>query len=109
MNLKQEQDQEPTGSSRVPVEPPETDARPLAPAEKCRLATLMLKLGDDGDEWPQFLHEQQERLSRQIKVDDSHALHRRKADSAQKAQLAAAAYLQGEGSLSQMCAAYQVT
>jgi hypothetical protein len=74
----------------------ETDMRPLAPAEKCRLAVLMLKLGDDGDEWPQFLHEQQERLSRQL-TDAAKADRRQHWETnAGKAQKAAVRYLESQ-------------
>jgi hypothetical protein len=91
-------------------QPTPDDERELKPAEKVRLASLALRLGyGDDDVLPDLVDEVRRRLESEVKVDDAHALHRRKVASAERAQLAAESYLRGEGSLAAMCQTYQVT
>jgi hypothetical protein len=91
-------------------QPTADDDRELQPPERARLAMLAIRLAYGGDDVPaDIVHEQLHRLSRRIKINDAHALHLHKTHSAEKAALAAEAYLQGAGSLAQICAAYGVT
>jgi hypothetical protein len=91
------------------IETPD-DGQDLQPGERARLASLMLRLGySEDDVLPDLVEEQLRTLPRRIKIHDAHAVHLHKADSGQKAKLAAESYLKGEGSLAQICAAYQVT
>jgi hypothetical protein len=86
------------------------DQGQLPSADRCRLASLMLRLGyGDDDVLPDLVDEHLRRLDSKIKTHASHALHQRKVDSAQKARLAAEAYLQGSGSMAQVCKVYGVT
>jgi hypothetical protein len=87
------------------------DDRELRPGERARLAVLAIRLAYDGgdDVPPDFINQQSHTLSRQIKIDQGHSLHLHKTNSAQKARLGAQSYLRGEGTLAQICAAYQVT
>ena len=94
---------------KTDIETPDDDGE-LQPPERARLCKLALRLAfADNDVLPPFVHEQLHALSRQIETDDARALHLHKVHSAEKARRAAEAYLQGSGSLAQICAAYQVT
>ena len=92
------------------IEAPDNNRESLPPGSKARLAMLAIRLAYSDDDVPaDIVHEQLHRLTRRIKSDDAHAVHLQKADSAQKARLAAEAYLQGSGSLAQICAAFAVS
>jgi hypothetical protein len=67
---------------------PETDTRPLAYAEKCKLSKLMLRIA--GDEWASpgsFLRSHLHRLDRAIRNADVQADKARKQRAARQTEL----------------------
>jgi hypothetical protein len=74
----------------------EIDSQELAPAEKGRLASLILRItGHDYGEPGSFLSAHLHRLDRQIKTDDAAARRKHKVHSREAAPIAARLYLQG--------------